>query len=170
MPYYPAVLKQYNCYAQQTKLIGLADVTLPKVTWVKDPLKGANISGELNLSTPGNVTAMEATFNFHADSHPALELFTGQAQQINCKSSILGMDTGSFEMTEKAEECAMVLLSSGFDLGKRDTSTKALVVITFDVLTVQLVFDGVVYWGIDPMNGSCIVNGVDINAQTKANT
>jgi P2 family phage contractile tail tube protein len=169
MPLYPSVLKQYNVYTATQKLIGLADVQLPSPKWIEDSLKGAGISGELSLPVPGNLQAMEATFNFHANSQPALSLFTGQGQQVRCMSSILNMDTATGQFSELPEECILRMIDSGYDLGKRDSSTKAMVVITFKVFFLALFYNNVQYWGFDPLNGVTIVNGVNINAQTLAN-
>jgi P2 family phage contractile tail tube protein len=166
---YPSVIKNFKVYGDQGVLTGAADITLPKITFEKDALKGAGIAGSLNLPVPGNVQPMECVINFHTPTAEALSMFKGQKQQIRCLSSIEYVDTSSGEFDEDPEEIIMGVFGGEYDSNKREPSTKGVVALRFDVATLAIYFAGIAYYQIDPMNGICIFNGVDLNAKTRAN-
>lgn len=165
---YPAVIKNFNAYATD-KLIGLADITLPKITFEKDTLKGAGIAGSLNLPVIGNVQAMECVLNFHTPTDQSLSLFIGNAQQLRCLSSVEFIDTSSGTYDEDPEEVIMTAFSSEYDSNKRDPSTKGVVAVRFDITYLAIYFAGKLYYQIDPFGNVCNLNGVDANSLTRAN-
>jgi P2 family phage contractile tail tube protein len=165
---YPAVIKNFKVYGTD-QLIGLADITLPKITFEKDTLKGAGIGGSLNLPVIGNVTAMECVMNFHTPTDQALKLFVGNGQQLICKSSIEFIDTASGLYDEDPEEVIMTAFSSEYDSNKRDTSTKGTIAVRFDITYLAIYFAGQLYYQIDPFGNVCNLNGADANQKTRAN-
>lgn len=166
---YPTVVKQFKVYQDTDFLIGNSDITLPKLTFEKDTLKGAGIAGSLNLPVPGNVSPMECSMNFHTNTKQSLGLFVGKAGQIRCLSSLEVYDTSMGEYDEYPEEIIMTVLSSEYDNNKREPSVKGVVAVRLDVTYLALYFNGALYWQIDPFNDVCIVNGVDLNSKTRAN-
>lgn len=165
---YPSVIKNFNVYTT-AKLIGVADITLPKITFEKDTLKGAGIGGSLNLPVMGNVQAMECVVNFHAPTDQALSSFIGNAQQLRCLSSIEYIDTSAGDYDEDPEEIIMTAFSSEYDSNKRDASTKGVVAVRFDITYLAIYLDAKLYYQIDPFGNVCNLNGVDANALTRAN-
>jgi phage tail tube protein FII len=63
----------------------------------------------------------------------------------------------------------MFVFNNQYDPGKRDPSTKGAISLMLDVSYLSLTFADIKYWEIDPMSDVCIVNGVDLNAQTRVN-
>lgn len=166
---YPSVIKNSSVFGPQAKLIGTADIVLPKITFEKSDLKGLGLGGSMNLPISGNVTAMSSTITFHTNTPQSLALFSGQGQQIRCLSSVQMVDTSKGTFQEFPEEVTMTVFNSEYDPGKRDTSTKGQISVMFDVTYLALTFGGKKYWEIDPFAGICIVNGVDLNTQTRIN-
>ena len=165
---YPSVIKNFNVYGNNQKQIGVADITLPKITFEKDALKGAGIMS-LNLPVIGNVQAMETVINFHTPTAQSLGLFIGNAQQLICKSSIEFIDTSAGVYDEDPEEIIMTALSSEYDSNKRDPGTKGAVAVRFDIIYLAIYFAGQLYYQIDPFGNVCLLNGTDANALTNAN-
>jgi uncharacterized protein len=166
---YPSVIKNFNVYGT-AKLIGVADITLPKITFEKDALKGAGIGGSLNLPVIGNVQAMECVINFHTPCDQALSLFIGNAQQLRCLSSVEFIDTSAGQYDEYPEEVIMTAFSSEYDSNKRDPSTKGVIAVRFDITYLAIYFNGKEYYQIDPFGNVCMLNGKDANQLTRANT
>jgi P2 family phage contractile tail tube protein len=170
MPVYPQTLKQWNVYPSAGGVaIGVADLTLPRLQMEKDPTKGAGIGGSLNLPVIGNVQPMQCTIAWHVNSLQSFSLFKGNGQQIRCLSSILNVDTQSGVFNELPEEVVMTCFASEYDLGKREASTKAVITQIYDVTYLAVWFAGKPMWIIDPFNDICIIQGEDLNAQTRAN-
>jgi len=170
MPVYPYSVKNFNVYGPGGVEIGVSDITLPHLQWVKDTVRGASWAGESNLGIEGNAQPLECQITFHTVQPYALQLFTGGGQSIRCLSSIYGADTSTGKLTEDPEEIIMMAWTQGFNLGKRETSAKGGVVVGFDLTYMALLWGGVKYWEVDQPGNVCIINGVDLNAKTRANT
>lgn len=167
---YPSVVKNYKVYNDQNgEFVGLSDIVLPKLVFEKNDIKGAGIGGSFNLPVSGNVMPMTTTMSFHTNTLQCVTLFSGNSGRIKCQSSLQGWDTSKSKYVELPEEVIMTIVSDEYDLGKRDASTKAVITETFSVLYLALYFNSQVYWQIDPFNNITIVNGQDLNAQTRIN-
>jgi P2 family phage contractile tail tube protein len=169
MPIYPATVKNFSVYGRFGVEIGVADITLPHLQFEKDALKGSMLAGSANLATQGNFQAMETTVNFHTSTKQSLALFEGGGRRIRALSSIYMVDTSSGAIDEEPEELIMTVWAASYNHGRRETSTKGTVALLFDVTYLAVVFAGQKYWELDFFNNVCIINGVDLNAQTRAN-
>jgi P2 family phage contractile tail tube protein len=170
MPSYPYSVKNFNVYGPSGVEIAVSDITLPHLQWVKDTVRGASWAGESNLGIEGNPQPMECQITFHTTNKYSLGLFVGGGQRIRCMSSIYGVDTSSGVIEEDPEEIIMTVFTQGYNLGKRETSAKGGVVMGFDVVYLALLWGGTKWWEIDQGGNVCIINGVDLNQQTRANT
>jgi P2 family phage contractile tail tube protein len=170
MPVYPYSVKNFNVYGPGGVEIAVSDITLPHLQWVKDTVRGASWAGESNLGIEGNPQPLETTITFHTSNKYNLALFQGGGQRIRCLSSIYAVDTSSGKIDEEPEEIIMTVFTQGFNLGKRETSAKGGIVLTFDCTYLALLWGGIKWWEIDQPGNICIINGVDINAITRANT
>ncbi len=127
------------------------------------------LAGSANLGVEGNAQPMETAITFHTNTKQSLSFFAGGGQRIRCLSSLYMCDTSSGEVDEEPEEIIMTVWGAGYNLGKREPSTKGGVVLTFDVTYLALYFSGVKWWEIDFFNNGAIVAGRDLNAKTRAN-
>ena len=167
---YPSVVKNYKVYnAAGGQFIGLADIVLPKITFEKNDLKGAGLGGSFNLPVVGNVQPMTTDLTFHTQTLQSLALFNGSTAQLRCMSSLQVFDTSAQQFGEVPEEVLMTVCSDESDLGKRDASTKAMTVLRFSVIYLALFYNAQKFWEIDPFSNIAIVNGIDLNSQTRAN-
>jgi phage tail tube protein FII len=147
---------------------------LPKIRFEKETFKAAGIAGSLDLPAMGNVMPMQCTVSFHADSITSLQLSQRDGQgtgttQLRCMASIANWDTSSGQFNEQPEEIVMKVYASEFDLGKREPDAKGLISIVFDVPYIAVYFNSIKYFESDPANNRCLLNGVDLNQQTRAN-
>lgn len=170
MPVYPYSVKNFNVYGPAGVEIAVSDITLPHLQWVKDTVRGAGWAGESNLGIEGNPQPMECQITFHTTNPYALGLFAGGGQRLRCLSSIYATDTSSGKVNEEPEEIIMTCWTQGFNLGKRETSAKGGIVLAFDLTYLALLWGGIKWWEIDQPGNVCIINGVDINSITRANT
>jgi len=170
MPVYPYSVKNFNVYGPGGVEIAVSDITLPHLQWVKDTVRGAGWAGESNLGIEGNPQPMECTITFHTTNTYNLSLFRGGGQRLRCMSSIYACDTSTGQIDEEPEEIIMTCWTQGFNLGKRETSAKGGTVLAFDLTYLALLWGGIKWWEIDQPGNVCIINGVDINAITRANT
>jgi len=170
MPIYPNTVKNFKVLnAIGTTEIGLATITLPKLTFEKSEYRGAGVSASFNLPVTGNVTDMTTTLDFHTSTQDALNIFNGQSAQIRCVSSLWAWDTAKGASAETPEEVMMTIVSAMYDLGKREYASKGGIIIEATVLYLALYYNSKKLWEIDPFNNVCIINGTDLNAQTRIN-
>jgi uncharacterized protein len=166
---YPSVVKNWKAYNSNVELVGAADCVTPKITFEKNDIKGAGIAGSLNLPVEGNPTPMQTTLSWHVATLTGIGLFTGNGNQIRIQSSLQLWDTSKSQFVEVPETIVMTIVGDEIDFGKRDSSTKAVFTQVHTVLYLAYYYNGKLYTQVDPMNNVCILNGVDINAQTRAN-
>ena len=170
MPQYPNVVKNFVVLnASGTVEIGLATITLPKVTFEKSEYTGAGVSGRMNLPIGGNVTDMSVTLDFHTTTADALSIFNGESAQIRCVSSLWSWDTSAGKSLEIPEEIYMTVCSAMYDpesesIPPRAGSSSRRRFSTWPCTTISKKM-----WEIDPFGDSCIINGVQLNAQTQIN-
>jgi P2 family phage contractile tail tube protein len=169
MPVYPATVKNFSVYGRLGVQIGVADITLPHIQFEKDALKGSLLAGSANLATQGNFQAMEVTVNYHTNSKQSLQVWSGGEQRIRCLSSIYMIDSSSGSIDEEPEEIIMGVWAASYNQGRREPSTKGGVALLYDVTYLALIFSGQKYWELDYFNNVCVINGTDLNAQTRAN-
>ena len=55
----PEKLINFRVYENGNDLIGIADVTLPKVDYMTETVKGAGIAGEIDSPVKGHYSSME---------------------------------------------------------------------------------------------------------------
>src|SRR6266436_1225675 len=91
---YPSVCKNYKVYNDaDAQFVGLSDITLPKLVFEKNDIKGAGLGGSFNLPVSGQVQPMTCTLNFHTNTLQSLSIFTGEGDRIRCNSSLQIYDT-----------------------------------------------------------------------------
>jgi P2 family phage contractile tail tube protein len=170
MPVYPNTVKNFKVLGVGgTAEVGLATITLPKLTFEKSEYRGAGVSMSANLPVTGNVTDMTTTLDFHTTTADSLSIFNGESAQIRCVSSLWAWDTGKGKSVETPEEVMMTIISAMYDLGKREYASKGGVIVEATVLYLALYYNSKKLWEVDPFNNICIINGVDLNAQTRIN-
>ena len=62
----PDKLIAYRAYKDGKDMLGIADVELPDIEAMSDTIKGAGISGEVDLPTLGHIGAMSMTINWRS--------------------------------------------------------------------------------------------------------
>lgn len=170
MPEYPNTVKNFKVIGMDSSTeIGLATITLPKLTFEKSEYRGAGVSASFNLPVTGNVTDMTTTLDFHTTTTDALNIFNGESAQIRCVSSLWAWDTSKGKSSEVPEEVMMTIVSAMYDLGKREYASKGGIIVEATVLYLALYYRSKKMWEIDPFSNVCIINGVDLNAQTRIN-
>jgi P2 family phage contractile tail tube protein len=168
MPVYPNTVKNFKVLnAAGTTEIGLATITLPKLTFEKSEYRGAGVSASFNLPVTGNVTDMTTTLDFHTTTSDSLAIFNGESAQIRCVSALWAWDTSAGASVETPEEVMMTIVSAMYDLGKREYASKGGIIVEATVLYLALYFANKKLWEVDPFSNICIINGVDLNANTR---
>jgi P2 family phage contractile tail tube protein len=166
---YSFTVKRWNVQFNGTKQNGIADIVTPKITFPKVSVAGAGIIGAPNLPVIGMPDIGPTTITWHAPSQDVYQAFSGQAMSITCKSAILTYanagSTGSApSYSTQPEIIQMTCFSDELDPGRRESSNKATVTQSWSVTYLLITMNGKTYHEIDPFSGTCILNGVDVNA------
>ena len=170
MANYSFTVKRYNVYFNGSKIqSGVADVVTPKITFPKATIDGAGIAGQLSLPITGMPTMSASTITWHAPSQQMYQTFSGASFAVSLQSAIYqysnaGTSGSVPALTTVPEIIEMVLIADELDPGRRESSNKATATVSYSPLYLMLQMGGQTYVEIDPMNGVCILNGQDVNA------
>lgn len=168
---FPNVIKNWKAYnksynSNSGAFLGLVSCTCPKVQFEKSEYRAAGVYGSLNLPVVGNVQDMTVQLNFHAPTESAFVLFSGGAAQLRVISAvqIYSSDTGTYK--EVSEELIMNVISSMFDHGRREYSSKGDLIVDGTCTYLAVYYNKTKRQEIDPFGGPCFLNGTNINATT----
>jgi len=174
MANYSFTVKRYKVKFNGTEIkSGISDVITSKVTFPKATIGGAGIAGELSMPILGMPTLGPATINWHGPSSDFYGIFSGGPATITFASAIYQYNAPSVSSGDSPtlptlatvpEIITMTCFPDEIDPGRREASNKAAGSQQFSVSYLFLQLGGKEYLEIDPMNGVCRLNGVDVNA------
>jgi uncharacterized protein len=170
MSNYSFTVKRYKVYFNGSQVqSGVADVVTPKITFPKVTIDGAGIAGQLSVPVSGMPTMSATTITWHAPSQQMYSTFSGVSFSVSLQSSIFQYNnngtSGSLPaLTTVPEIIEMVCVADEVDPGRREASNKATASVAYSPLYLMIQMGGQTYVEVDPMNGVCILNGVDVNS------
>ena len=153
-------------FKDNTKLLGVADVTLPDLERVTSEIKGFGIGGTVNMPLAGNYSAMTTTINFIAPSKEQEEMFSYETKNIEARAAVRGRDD-SGALGTVSIKYVLQLIPNKLTSGKLANGDKADASGEYATTYFAKFVDGVKVTEIDPFNMIAIVNGVDEMAEVR---
>ena len=157
----PDKLTAYRAYKDGKDMLGIADVELPDIEAMSDTIKGAGISGEVDLPTLGHIGAMSMTVNWRSVCGNLIELAAPVTHALDFRGSIQRFDNVEGRLKTVSVKHVVRVIPKKFSPGKMETGASTESSNEFSVLYYKMVLDGKVAVEIDPFNYIYIVNGVD---------
>ena len=157
----PNTINNYSVWLSGSRVIGMADVTLPNITNLTDEVKGAGIGGTITYPVMAHFDDMTTTFRFHTITSQAVNLLRQDCMHIEARAGVQYHDPGPCKIIIGAWRFVMQVLPRAFNLGKLDVGTKEEVECEMDVAYIKGVRDGEDVFEIDKFNLICKVLGHD---------
>lgn len=160
---------QFKVFEDGSEYLGMAEVTLPTLTWLTQNLSGAGISGNIEAVAPGHVDVMSLTMNFRTTTEASIKLSEPRRHNIDLRIDQLHEDPVSGELKHVQEKHVLVVIPKSHAYGKAAPVSPTDGSGEYSVRYWKVTLGGKVVQEIDPFNNICKINGVDYLADERKN-
>ena len=165
----PTLVAQYNVYVDGgSKLLGLAEVTLPSFEGLAETLKGAGLMGEISEVVPGQFGPLTIEMTFRMLYGDVLRFSVGSIHHFDLRSALQIVDSGDYESKVSKERFSVMGQVQTINPGTRRVAGLADASITIGVRRVEHYVDGEKMLEFDPLNDVYKVGRYDPYAPYKA--
>ncbi len=154
-------------YDDAVDLLGIANVTLPDVSFKMVTLSGAGMAGDQEVPLVGMLNSMTLGMKFTSVTDDSVRLMAPKKHQIDLRVSEQGWETEQAEVLFGADKFSLIILPKLTRHGQIAPFTAADVSGEYAVLYYAGYRDGVQLWEIDKMNPKFVVQGVDYLAPVR---
>lgn len=163
----PDKLKGFMCYDEGREMIGVADVTLPTLSYMTDTVKGAGIPGEMDIPSVGNFQSMTTTINWTSLVEDNIVFVAPNTYHFDFRGSLQVYMDSIGEFSSQAIKVVMRCIPKTFTLGNFDTATKMGTSGEYEVIYLKISIDGKDYVEIDKFAYISKINGIDYLAKVR---
>ena len=163
----PAQLIDFMCYENGRTCIGVVDVTLPEIAFMSESIKGAGISGEIDLTAIGQLEAMTTSINWRGLIEDNIRFAAPKTYQFAFMGSQEIYDEFLGELKTKAIKLSMRCIPKKISPGKFEKNATMGTSGEFEVVYMKLSIEGKDYLEADKFNNIYIVDGVDYLAKIR---
>lgn len=151
----------YEVYVDGVEFIGVAQVTLPTITWLSQTINGSGISGNIDAIIPGLVDAMTMTMNFKLINENAMKLTRPEVHHIELRADQVKEDPITGNIVHVLEKHVTKAVPKSLNLGTLQPASPTDANGEYAVRYIKTSLNGKVAIELDPANGIIIVDGKD---------
>lgn len=151
----------FQVYENATEYYGMAEVSLPEISYIVNEIQGAGISGTLESVILGHLEAMTLTLNFRTLVKSAIALTEPRDHQIDLRVAQQDKDTVSGTTNVVPVKHVFFVQPKKLAPGKVAPASAADASGEYAVSYWATWIDGEKVLEIDILNFICFVNGVD---------
>lgn len=140
---------------------GVADVTLPKISYMTDTISGAGLAGEIETPTMGQLNSMEFGINWRTINKDLLKLAAPNFHSLEFRGAQQVLDSEHEELKIESVRIVVRGLPKETDLGKGQTSSKTDSSTTLECTYLKVDIEESTVVEIDKLNGICNIGGID---------
>ena len=164
----PEALTAFEIYEDGTRLIGLANVTLPEMSQKTADISGAGIAGEVSVPIQGHFESMEVTLKWRTIFKTPLTLMKSGGTQLSCRGAMQHYEASSGQVKIVPVRCDVRARHTSTNLGEfstgEQTETETKLVCDY----VKLVVDDAEVVEYDALNYVYKVNGTDLMSDVRS--
>lgn len=161
MPKQPEAYIDFEVYENATNFVGVAQATLPDISFLTQTITGAGIAGNIEAVLTGMVDAMTLTLQFRSATDAAVNLLKPTKHNIDLRVAEQYWNTVSSAKQIQADKYVMTVLPKKFSPGTVAPAAAADANGEYSVYYYAGYKDGKKLWEIDPWNYICNIGGVD---------
>lgn len=165
---HPGKIRNFQVY-MGSKLLGIVDATLPNLTPLKETTKGAGIAGEIETPAPGQFGTLKLQLTWRQATVDAVRLANPDGDTVELRASAQVADSGTYRLKSVPIRVILKGVASDMQLGKFDPATAMGTTTELECLYYKMEYKGTVLYEVDKLNFKCIINGVDVLAEDRAN-
>lgn len=163
----PAFLEDFLCYDSNSKLLGTADVTMPKITPKIVTVSGAGVGGDMDMPSRGQTDNMEIEVNFRTTTPEVIKLGQPKAHDVEFRGAQWRYDAAMGEYKKEPLIVMMRILPKEVDLGKLSSAETTEAKLSANVQYLKVTIGGKKEVEIDKFNYIHYVHGTDYLADVR---
>lgn len=163
----PEKLINFRVYQDGDDLLGLSDVTLPKLDSITETVKGAGVAGEIDDPTIGHFGSMELELNWRSLLKSNIVLAKPTGVHLDLRGACQGHDSAKNVLKTMPVKIVVEGTPKSTDLGKLDMGATTDTKNTIEVTYIKITVDGETVLEIDKFNYICVIGGVDYMADIR---
>ena len=157
----PEKLINFRVYQDGDDLLGVSDVTLPKLEAVTETVKGAGIAGEIDSPTIGHFGSMELELNWRSLAKRNIVLAKPTGVNLDLRGAVQVNDNATGTMKSESVKIVVRGMTKNTDLGKLEMGATTDTKNTIEVTYIKIDVDGSTVLEIDKYNYICRIDGED---------
>ncbi len=157
----PENLINFRVYQDGNVFLGIADVTLPKLSAMTQTVKGAGIAGEIEAPTMGHYSSAEVELNWRTIEKDLIALAANKALSLDLRGAGQAYDAESGAYKVRKIKILLRGRPKESDLGKFDVGTTTDSKNTLECDYIKVTIDGETKLELDKYNFVCNINGTD---------
>lgn len=161
-------LINYEVFLGGKRKLGMADITLPKIKYLTNIMKGAGIGGDIDMPTLGMTSDMDLTIKWRTINTDVAELFAPRAHDLVFRGANQHYDAATGELVTDSIRINVRVLPKEMDVGKLDPASQTDSTNQMSVLYFQEKINDKKKIEIDKLNYIFCVDGVDYFAPVRA--
>lgn len=163
----PEKLINFRVYQDGDDLLGISDVTLPKLDSITETVKGAGVAGEIDDPTIGHFGSMELELNWRSLVKSNIVLAKPAGVHLDLRGACQGHDSAKNVLKTMPVKIVVEGTPKSTDLGKLDMGATTDTKNTIEVTYIKITVDGETVLEIDKFNYICVIGGVDYMADIR---
>lgn len=161
MPRVDETIINFAVYEGGTEFLGMAEVTLPEISYIVNEVKGAGINGTFESVARGHVEAMTLTLNFRTLVKSAVSLLKPVNHQIDLRVAQQSTENTSGDTGVTKVKHVLIVRPKKLAPGKVAPAAPADASGEYGATYWATWIDGEKVLEIDILNFKCEVDGVD---------
>lgn len=163
----PEKLINFRVYQDGDDILGISDVTLPKLDSITETVKGAGVAGEIDDPTIGHFGSMELELNWRSLVKSNIVLAKPTGVHLDLRGACQGHDSAKNVLKTMPVKIVVEGTPKSTDLGKLDMGATTDTKNTIEVTYIKITVDGETVLEIDKFNYICVIGGVDYMADIR---
>ncbi len=163
----PEKLINFRVYQDGADLIGISDVTLPKLEAVTETVKGAGIAGEIDSPTLGHYGSMEVELNWRTLLKSNIVLAKPKGVNLDLRGACQMNNSESGTLETVPVKVVLRGLPKSTDLGKLEMGSTTDTKNTIEVTYIKITVNGEDVLELDKYNYICNIDGTDYLAEVR---
>jgi P2 family phage contractile tail tube protein len=151
----PNHVTNYSIFKDGTRLVGLADVTLPKLENLKDTLKGSGIFGEIEMPVQAHFTSYTVLLKWITIVDHAVFSTIQDGAQLDAWAAQQMHDSSTNRIIHEGWRYVMGTVPKSFNFGKLEVGTKGEAESEYELISLRAYRDDKVMLEIDKENAIC---------------
>jgi phage tail tube protein FII len=151
----PNHVTNYSIFKDGKRLIGLADVTLPKLENLKDTLKGSGIFGEIDMPVQAHFSSYTVVLKWLTIVDAAVFATIQDGAQLDAWAAHQLHDSGTNKIIHEGWRYVMGTAPKAFNLGKLEVGTKGEAESEYELISLRAIRNDQIMLEIDKENAVC---------------